>query len=518
MKIVIKNKYLIFPVNTLSTKKVLTFKRDCETVYQINIKLDNYNPNFYAYIDVSRFVGQTIDIFVDPEMKFEIREAGEINIDNLYHEPMRPQVHFTTKNGWINDPNGLIYIDGIYHMFYQYNPTEPNWDNMHWGHAESRDLIHWEQKDVALFPDERGAMFSGSAILDDKNLLGKNVENNKTALLFYTTTTPFCQHMSYSTDNFKTIKQYTDKPIVPHIKASNRDPKVVFCDELDCYIMALYLDEDIYCILSSNDLTNWEELQRIHMVEDNECPDIFPLYDDEGARKWIIIGAHDKYLVGNFKTGKFVAEQSVLSLHYGTSAYAGQSFSNLPNNRIVRMVWDRWDLPHFNFNGQMGIPMEMSLCKHEGNYYLQANPVEEIKGIYKNTKAYSNVSLSSEEMFIETLQCTAQLLKFKVENLESGMLTVDIFGRSIGFDFTNNKMNIGDCTAPVSLTRRGLDITLIVDRCSMEVFADGGKIFMSCLNNDTLNDFNIPYLTIRADRKITLENIEINSLDSIWGN
>ena len=518
MKIEIKNKYLIFPVNTLSTKKVLTFKRDCETVYQINIKLDNYNPNFYAYIDVSRFVGQTIDIFVDPEMKFEIREAGEINIDNLYHEPMRPQVHFTTKNGWINDPNGLIYIDGIYHMFYQYNPTEPNWDNMHWGHAESRDLIHWEQKDVALFPDERGAMFSGSAILDDKNLLGKNVENNKTALLFYTTTTPFCQHMSYSTDNFKTIKQYTDKPIVPHIKASNRDPKVVFCDELDCYIMALYLDEDIYCILSSNDLTNWEELQRIHMVEDNECPDIFPLYDDEGARKWIIIGAHDKYLVGNFKTGKFVAEQSVLSLHYGTSAYAGQSFSNLPNNRIVRMVWDRWDLPHFNFNGQMGIPMEMSLCKHEGNYYLQANPVEEIKGIYKNTKAYSNVSLSSEEMFIETLQCTAQLLKFKVENLESGMLTVDIFGRSIGFDFTNNKMNIGDCTAPVSLTRRGLDITLIVDRCSMEVFADGGKIFMSRLNNDTLNDFNIPYLTIRADRKITLENIEINSLDSIWGN
>ena len=96
-------------------------------------------------------------------------------------------------------------------------------------------------------------------------------------------------------------------------------------------------------------------------------------------------------------------------------------------------------------------------------------------------------------------------------------MTVDIFGRSIGFDFANNKMNIGDCTAPISLTRNGLDITLIVDRCSMEVFADGGKIFMSCLNNDTVSDFNLPNLTIRADKKITLENIEINSLDSIWG-
>ena len=181
------------------------------------------------------------------------------------------------------------------------------------------------------------------------------------------------------------------------------------------------------------------------------------------------------------------------------------------------MVWDRWGLPVFNFNGQMGIPMEMTLCKYDGCYYLQANPVEEIKGIYKETKTYSNVSLAPEEMFNETLQCTAQLVKFKGENLESGVLTVSIFGRSIGFDFANNKMNIGGCTAPISLTRSVLDITLLVDRCSIEVFADGGKIFMSCLNNDTVSDFNIPYLSIQADSKIALENVEINSLDSIWG-
>lgn len=518
MRIEIKSKYLVFPVNTLSTKKVLAFKTDCDTVYQINIKLDNCNPNFYAYIDVSRFMGQTINIIVAPEMKLEFREADEMDIDNLYHEPIRPQVHFTTKNGWTNDPNGLIYIDGVYHMFYQYNPTEPNWDNMHWGHAVSRDLIHWEQKSTALFPDERGCMFSGSAVLDEKNLLGKNVGNNKTALLYYTTTTPFCQHMSYSTDNFETIKQYSEKPVVPHIKGKNRDPKVVFCDELDCYIMALYLDDDIYCILRSNDLVNWEELQRILMPGENECPDIFPLCDNEGVRKWIIIGAHDKYLVGSFKNGKFVAEQSILSLHYGTSGYAGQSFSNLPNNRIVRMVWDRWGMSPFNFSSQMGIPMEMSLSKYKGNYYLQANPVEEIKCICKNKKTFCNVPLAPEEMFTEELQCTAQLLKLKSEHLENGVVTVSIFGRSIGFDFANNKMNIGGCTAPISLTRGGLDITVIVDRCSMEVFADGGKIFMSCLNNGTVSDFNLPHLTIQADRKITLENIEINSLDSIWDN
>lgn len=512
----IENKYLIFPVNTLSTKKNLVFKRGEKILYQLNIKLDNIDPDFYAYIDVSRFIGQEIDISVSPEMRLVFCKADEMDIENLYNEPMRPNVHFTTKNGWLNDPNGLIYLDGVYHMFYQYNPAEPNWENMHWGHAESRDLIHWEEKDIALFPDERGAMFSGCAVLDVKNFLGRNTENSKTALLFYTTTAPFCQHMSYSTDNFKTIQRYSDAPVVPHIKENNRDPKVVFCDELDCYIMILYLDEDIYCILKSDNLTDWTELQHIRLKGDNECPDIFPLNDSEGSRKWIIIGAHDKYLVGSFEDGKFVAEQSVLSLHYGTSGYAGQTFSNLPCGRVVRMVWDSWKLPTLSFKGQMGIPMEMSLCKYEGTYYLEANPVKEIESIYKNTKSYSDVTFTTELEFSEVLEDTPQLLKINGKFFESGILNVKVFGRVINFDFSKNEMRVGSCTAPISLTHNGFDVTVVVDTCSLELFTDGGKIFVSCLDNDTLSDRNIPYLTIKSDGEVTLKSIEIHSLNSIW--
>ena len=193
MRITVKNNYLIFPVNTLATGKRLTFSRDNKTVYDLNIKIDYFNPNFYAYIDVSRFIGQTVDISVNPQIKLDFRVSDEIDIDNLYSEPMRPQIHFTTKNGWINDPNGLIFIDGTYHMFYQYNPTESNWDNMHWGHATSTDLLHWTEQKTALFPDERGTMFSGSGVLDEKNLLGKNTDTKKAALLYYTTTVPFAQ-------------------------------------------------------------------------------------------------------------------------------------------------------------------------------------------------------------------------------------------------------------------------------------------------------------------------------------
>lgn len=169
MKITIKNNYLIFPVNSLATNKCLTFNMSGKTVYMLDIKIDYYNSDFYAYIDVSRFIGQTLDISVEPKIKLDFRVADEIDIDNLYSEPLRPQIHFTAKNGWLNDPNGLIYLNGTYHMFYQYNPAESNWGNMHWGHATSKDLVHWTEKKTALFPDDRGMMFSGSAILDEKN-------------------------------------------------------------------------------------------------------------------------------------------------------------------------------------------------------------------------------------------------------------------------------------------------------------------------------------------------------------
>ncbi len=517
MNFEITKKFLIFPVNTLSLKKELHFKIDGKTVYKINIRLDNCNPDFYAYINMSRFIGQKIEIAVYPEMEINFRESDTMDIENLYNEPMRPQIHFTTKNGWINDPNGLIYLDGVYHMFFQFNPTEPKWDNMHWGHAESRDLIHWEEKDTALFPDNRGTMFSGSAIYDEKNLLGINPGESKATLLYYTTTNPFCQYMSYSTDKFKTIEIYEKKPVVPHITGCNRDPKVVFCDELNCYIMALYLEHDVYALLTSKNLVDWNELQRIRLNGDNECPDIFSLYCNNGERKWILMGAHDKYIVGIFKNGKFFAEQSESSLHYGSSGYAGQSFSNLPDGRVVRMVWNRWKLTASCFNGQMGIPMEMTLCKHEDIYYLEANPVKEIESIYTNMRFFNNISVNPENEFVEALDDTAQLLRIRSSLFECGNLTIEIFGRTINFDFTKNEIKFGNCTAPISLIRSILDTTIIIDRCSIELFADGGKIMVSCLNEDTFMDRNLPYIKINADTDIILDRIEINSLESIWG-
>ena len=517
MKVKIDSNYLIFPVGTISTPKELIFSNNKNSVYSIVIKLDNYAPDFYAYIDVSRFKGQTLELLVEPDMELCFRTADTADIENLYNEPLRPQVHFTAKNGFINDPNGLIYIDGIYHMFFQYNPGDVHWrKSKHWGHAVSNDLIHWKEDKIALFPDERGAMFSGSAVLDENNVLGKNTDGQKTAVLFYTTTEPYAQNMSYSTDNFKTINHYKKNPIIPFIDDRNRDPKVVYCDELGSYIMILYITENMYYIFTSDNLTDWVLLQSINMTAERECPDIFPINDKEGNRRWVIMGASDKYLVGKFENGKFVPVQDIMSLHYGISAYAGQSFSNLPSGRIVRMVWNRWRIKPNSFSGQMGIPMELSLVRFNDTYYLETNPVEELKTIYKDINHSENVEISPESKFNAKLENSPCLIKIKSDYISSGSSSLSIFGRDITIDFSKNILKLGDYTMPVSITKSLLDITILIDRCSMEIFTDNGKAYMSCLTDYASMDRNIPYLTLSADSKQVISTIEIISLNSIW--
>lgn len=507
MTIKITRKYLVFPVNTLASMKKLSFSLGEDTVYQLNIKLDNLTPNFYACLDVSRFMGQLLTLSVAPDMELRFEETDEMPLAQVYREPMRPQIHFTTKNGWLNDPNGLIYLDGTYHMFYQYNPTEPNWENMHWGHAESRDMIHWEEKPAALFPDHRGTMYSGSAFLDQKNALGMG-EN--TALLFYTTTAPFCQHLSYSRDHFQTIIPFGNGPVVPHILAENRDPSVVFCEELDRYVMMLYLDREEYCMLTSHDLFHWTEHQRIHMPGDGECPDIFCLQDPAGNRKWVIMGASSKYLVGQFEEGKFVPCQEIRSLHYGSAAYAGQTFSNLPGGRVVRIDWDRWGLPADRFNGQMGIPMELTLGQEAGQYYLQAQPISELMSLAKKTLTFTAPALP----FKTRLEAAPCLLKLKGKS--SGQLTLTLFGRTVSFNFAENKLRMAGTAAPMATLGNDLDLTMILDRCSMELYADNGRIYVSAVNSEAVSDYNIPWLILSADGDATLEYIEITALDSIW--
>lgn len=518
MKVTIQSKYLVFPVNTNAEKRNLVFWSSERQVYKLNIQLDNLTPDFNAYIDVSAYKGETLDITVSPEMEIVFRESDTMDIPGLYAEPRRPQIHFSSKNGWLNDPNGLVYWNGIYHMFYQHNPACNSWENMHWGHAVSNDLIHWEEKDISLFPDNRGMMFSGSAIVDHHNLLGKNNEQSVAAVLFYTTTEPFCQNISYSTDNFETVKHYAGNPVVPHIKGDNRDPKVIFCEEMNCYIMALYTDGEEYCILKSDNLTEWFEVQRILLPGDNECPDIFPLEDENGNRRWVLMGASDRYLIGAFQGGRFVPEQSVMSLHYGNAAYAGQTFSNLPDGRTIRIVWEHWFNKESNFNCQMGIPMELSMEQFNDRFYVQAKPIQEIEKLYKDTICYKNIWISQENKFCKVLKDSPYMIKISRDMPESGELECEIFGKKIHINFDINQICMNTWKAPLSLTKKVVDLIILIDRCGIEMYTDNGKMYMSWLSEETVCDRTQPMLTLNASQEMCLERVELHELESIWKN
>ena len=514
MNITVTKKYLIFPVNISADMRRVCMNINGETVYALNLAIDNENPKFNAYIDVSRFMGNELSISVSPETELSVRESDTMDIEGLYSEELRPQAHFSTKNGWNNDPNGLVYLDGTYHMFYQHNPGSPKWENMHWGHAESKDLIHWEEKDMALYPDNTGTMFSGSAIVDNKNTLGLQTGDLPTGVLFYTSTAPFCQRMAYSTDGFKTIKKYENNPVIEHIVDANRDPSVVYCQELGKYVIALYLEKDIYALFTSDDLVSWTEIQRIKMDGDNECPDLFCINTPDGERKWVLIGAHDRYLVGDFKNGQFVSVQDIRSLHFGNSAYAGQSFSDLPNGRAVRVDWLRWfDLSADRFSQQMSIPLEMSLNKIDGIYHLSVLPVKEIEAIFDKTQKYENLSLKAGEKTSFALEDSAYIFKIHAKALKDNKLSVSFFGKTVECDLKENSIKLDDHKGPLSYTGEALDVTVVVDRCTVELFSDDGRIYIT---ECTVADRNMCEFSLTAENDCIIENIELTSLESIW--
>ena len=517
MEIKIKSKYLVFPVNRLASKKKLTFSKGGKNVYQLDVKLDLTDPQFSAYVDVQRFIGQTLTLSVSPEMPLSYKESDTMDIDGVYEEAYRPKVHFTTKNGWNNDPNGLIYLNGEYHMFYQHNPCDVEWSNMHWGHAVSKDLLHWEERDIALFPDETGTMYSGSAILDEKGITKFSEKGNKAALLFYTATAPYSQYIAYSTDGFKTVKKHGGA-VIPHIAGHNRDPKVVFCEEWNAYALALYLEKDIFGIFRSENLVDWRLIQKISISGDNECPDLFPINDESGNRKWVLIGAHDRYLVGEMNETGFVPLQEAMTLHYGKSAYAGQSFSGLGDGRVVRFDWNRTNIKTPRFCSQMSFPCDLTLTLVGDTYYLAQNPIPEIEMLFEESNEYSDVKISDGKEFTAALQPEPYFIKILAKETDkTENITVTVFGRSITVNPRENTVSIDRNVFPMSVSADRLQMDVIVDRLSFEIYLDGGRVYASFMEEATVPDYNLPLLNISSKGEKQLDLVRIYRLGSIWG-
>lgn len=503
----ITSRYLALPVNPRTRTKILLFTApDGRLAFDLAVPLDFLHPQWTAYVDVSRFSGMELSLSTDPPMEpeggLEARLLQAEEKPAPYDDPARPAVHFTASFGWINDPNGLIYANGVYHMFYQHNPVSPVWGNLHWGHAVSPDLVHWTEQDIALFPDEMGTMFSGSAILDRDNVSGLS-PNGDAILLFYTAAggtsrlsmgRPFTQCLAYSTDGGKTFRKYEKNPVIPHIVGENRDPKVVYCDELRCYLLALYLVGRDYAIFESETLLDWKEMQRVTLPEDDECPDFYPLPVDfpGGERKWVFSGASDTYVVGRIdrKTRRFVAEEKAKAYHIGRRvSYAAQTFSGLEPRR-VKIAWDSMITHHTPFCGQMGIPCEVSLARRDGYTYMRTLPVAEFNLLVKNTIEYragdrypDGLILSQTAAYDVTVRAKKTAPSFQIS----------LFGLTLSVEPMANTLVYTGQSVPLSRSGGDLSIRVITDTVGVELFLDEGLIYTTA---ETLLDKNLNRLTV----------------------
>lgn len=299
----------------------------------------------------------------------------------LYQENYRPQFHFSSARNWLNDPNGLVFYKGEYHLFFQHNPDGIKWGNMTWGHAVSSDMVHWKQLDHAIHPDELGTIFSGSAVVDWKNTSGFGKDGEPPLVCIYTSAgKPYTQSIAHSLDG-RTFTKYENNPVLDNIAGGNRDPKVIWHEPTKQWIMILYVKKERFDLFWSTNLKDWMPLPTVAFKGGHECPDLFPmpLDGDPEKIKWVITSANGAYVVGEFDGNEFKTELGPFESAFG---YAVQTFSDEPKGRRIQIGWLRSGgkpYPGMPFNQQMTVPTTLTLRSTPDGPRLFRLPVKELE-------------------------------------------------------------------------------------------------------------------------------------------
>jgi fructan beta-fructosidase len=489
--------------------------------------------------------------------------AGDGQVDSsIGDEQYRPQVHFSPKEKWINDPNGMVYYNGTYHLFYQYHPYSSVWGPMHWGHATSKDMIHWNRQPIKIFPDSLGTIFSGSAVVDKWNTSGfgrngivplvaiftQHKEGDKKAARNYS------QHQSlaYSLDNGKTWIKYSGNPVLKSPGIPDfRDPKVIWHEPTKRWIMSLAVLDRIY-FYSSPDLKHWTKESDFGESAGAhggvwECPDLFPL-GYNGKPIWVLIvnlnpggpnkGSGTQYFLGDFNGKEFLPFSTATKwLDYGPDSYAGVTWSNTGNRKVFLGWMSNWSyaerVPTETWRSAMTIPRELKIVKVGNDTLVGSMIVKEIATLKSRSVVSNNIALSKPfEIGAKTRSikspCLLNLFTDTIKDLSVTLLN-DIGEKLvIGYDKSKNQYFIdrtrsGNANfheefaakqiAPRFAATSKMDISLLIDASSVELFADNGLTVMTAIFFPTK-----PYTKIgieSADGGL-LKKMEYISLTSSW--
>ena len=465
-------------------------------------------------------------------------------------EKHRPIFHHTPQEGWMNDPNGMVYFDGVYHLFYQHNPDSTVWGPMHWGHATSKNLMHWEQQEIALYPDTLGTIFSGSAVVDKDNTAGFGKDalvaiftHHNPQLEQQNTGKHQYQSIAYSTDKGTTWTKYEGNPVLPNPGIRDfRDPKVIWHEESKSWVMALATQQTI-TFYNSPDLKSWERLSEFGQgigIHDGvwECPDLIN-FEVDGESIWALLvsinpggpngGSATQYFVGDFDGKTFHPLDSIVRwIDYGRDNYAGVTFSNTGDRKIFMGWMSNWqyanEVPTERWRSANTFPRELDLKKVNDYLYLTSLPVEEINGIIGSPQTYSRLTVKdSLPLHKEWGAITkAYRLDFTVSAAQPFRVRLSNALREevvIGFDPESNEFYTdrraantfpfqanfpSRQVAPRLSQEDEITFTLLVDVASVEMFADGGLTVMTDIffPNEDFQE-----LTLLSEGEVSFSNV-----------
>jgi len=502
----IDQQYLNIPISKNEKRQKLYFVADGDTLTYSVMRIGNAAPDYWVFKDVSALKGKMLQLVIPEKVSGldNIYQSNQIaGEDSLYREKNRPQFHFSTRRGWINDPNGLVYNNGEYHLFYQHNPYEADWENMHWGHAVSKDLLHWEELNDALYPDTLGTIFSGSAVIDEKNTAGWG---KSTLVAFYTTAgKKMQQNVAFSKDNGRTFTKFKGNPIL----GPDRDPKVFWYSPTQTWVMALY-NENYVAIYNSKDLKQWELKSKTKGFY--ECPELFelPVDGNEKNKKWVMVAASGTYMIGSFDGAQFRAEAGKYFYSWGAQ-YAAQTYNNAPDGKRIQIGWGRITQEGMPFNQLMLFPNELSLRTTREGIRLFCEPIKQLSQLQEKKYTYKDVSTEQLNNALKNIHADLLHMTMDIE-IDRGLgLEIHYKGNPIiYYDGNFNRFNGAPyiCENPGSFR---FTIEVLIDKNSVEGYIDKGKLHIAeGLKNPKTNSG----LEIKGDVKIN--SFDVAELKSIW--
>jgi fructan beta-fructosidase len=487
IEMVAERAYLLLPVAEKDPMRRVKVAVDGQVAHEFDIKLAEGEPDFSTFLDLSSFRGKRLEIASD--LPAGSKALGRINpaevaVDptSLYREEGRPRFHFTSRRGWLNDPNGLVFFEGEYHLFYQHNPYGWEWGNMHWGHAVSPDLVHWKELPIALYPREYGDWaFSGSAVVDRENTSGFG-DGIAPPLVAAYTSTARGECIIYSRDRGRTWVEYPGNPVVRH---AGRDPRLLWHAPSKHWVMAVYDEEggrrDV-AFHTSPDLKTWTFASRSDGYY--ECPDLFelPVEGRPGETMWVLTAADGAYRLGRFDGRVFTPEPGGKKQTWHGHFYAAQSFSDEPKGRRVQIGWAQGiNFPGQAFNQQMTTPCELTLRPTEDGVRLFANPVSEVDSLRSGESVRSMFDSRPVQQGQATLSLPSDLLDLRIE-IEVGArdeFELEVPGAIVRYDAARRILACNGVSAALDPVEGAIKLRLLVDRGSIEVFANDGRVVLS---------------------------------------